>query len=130
MYCIVYVTLINPTTPFSRSYQGMVKLEGTNVVSWNVSCCQRFCYLSHDATLICKTTQEGSHHEKNPVTKGLYSGTFDQLRSTGSSLRTFKTKNRRNSPKPKGCPPILTIFQSSPEALVKRTLFGNLEEKK
>lgn len=35
-----------------------------------------------------------------------------------------------NSPNPKGCPPIRTIFQSSPEALVKRTLFGNLEQDK
>lgn len=31
-----------------------------------------------------------------------------------------------NLPNPKGCPPMRTIFQSSPEALVKRTLFGNL----
>lgn len=35
------------------SYQGMVKLEGTNVVSWNVSCRQGFRYLSYDTALIC-----------------------------------------------------------------------------
>lgn len=40
------------------------------------------------------------------------------------------TTATKNSPNPKGCPPIRTIFQSSPEALVKSTLFGNLEEKK
>lgn len=36
------------------SYQGVVKLEGANVVSWNVSRRQRFWYLSHDAALICR----------------------------------------------------------------------------
>lgn len=40
------------------------------------------------------------------------------------------TTATKNSPNPKGCPPIRTIFQSSPEALVKSTLFGNLEEEK
>lgn len=37
-----------------RSYQGVVELEGTNVVGWNVGRRQRFRYLSHDAALICK----------------------------------------------------------------------------
>lgn len=33
------------------------------------------------------------------------------------------------SPNPKGWPPMRTIFQSSPEALVKRTLLGNLRKR-
>lgn len=52
-------TLLSPrSTPYMQylkgSYQCMVKLEGTNVVSRNVSCCQGFWYLSHDTTLICR----------------------------------------------------------------------------
>lgn len=37
-----------------RSYQGVVELEGTNIVGWNVGRCQRFRYLGHDAALICE----------------------------------------------------------------------------
>lgn len=35
-------------------YQGVVELEGTNVVSRNVRRRQGFWYLSHDAALVCK----------------------------------------------------------------------------
>lgn len=54
---------LEPTTfiqmNFSKrfSHQSVVKLESTNVVSWNVSCCQGFWYLSHNATFICKKAQ-------------------------------------------------------------------------
>jgi len=35
---------------------------------------------------------------------------------------------KESSPKPRGCPPILTILQSSPEELVKRRSAGNLTQ--
>lgn len=39
------------------------------------------------------------------------------------------TNKNKSSPNPSGCPPMRTIFHSSPEALVKSTLFGNLQHK-
>lgn len=36
----------------------------------------------------------------------------------------------QGSPNPRGCPPIRTIFQSSPDALVNNKLLGNLERER
>ena len=38
--------------------------------------------------------------------------------------------NPRGSPNPRGCPPIRTIFQSSPDALVNNRLLGNLKRER
>lgn len=35
-----------------------------------------------------------------------------------------------DSPNPRGCPPIRTIFQSSPDALVNNKLLGNLKRER
>lgn len=60
------------------------------------------------------------------------SGMTSSINGTSQTFREKSPKQRKShcSPNPKGCPPIRTIFQSSPEALVKRTLLGNLEERK
>lgn len=45
-----------------NTHQGVVELEGTNVVSWDVGRRQRFRYLSHDPTFICRGKHQASAH--------------------------------------------------------------------
>lgn len=112
----------------------MVKLEGADVVGWNVSCCQRFRYLGHNPTFVCWKDQNelcGLHSlVKNPrYISGFFFVLVVSVVCRTEELGCYLRFATLNSPNPKGCPPIRTIFQSSPEALVKRTLLGNLASK-
>lgn len=111
----------------------MIKLEGADVICWNVSCGQGFGYLSHDAALVCRSKLERC---QILVSDNCDKCTLLMLFYTSYCCLFFFPQSNNNddkhnkcSPNPSGCPPMRTIFHSSPEALVKSTLFGNLQRK-
>lgn len=78
------------------------------------------CFLTSDA---CKPKVP-----KRFTMKAQKSNLILTLLSPNNKTNSGQKKVSKSSPKPRGCPPILTILQSSPEELVKRRSAGNLTQ--